>query len=98
LDTTEAVFKALDEYLRQAGLEQVTRREELLPVGEWGGQVGSFLATDFRTAGQRLVELLRAQSPSAAEEAADLLRQAMDELEQSQTVWPLAIVLGRKSM
>ncbi|HLH70317.1 MAG TPA: hypothetical protein VKY90_15190, partial [Candidatus Dormibacteraeota bacterium] len=96
LDTTEAVFKALDEYLRQAGLEQVTRREELLPVGEWGGQVGSFLATDWRLAGQRMCEILQSQSPRLAEEAIYLLDQTVREWEHYRTVWPIAIAFGRK--
>jgi SAM-dependent methyltransferase len=96
LDTTGVVFASLDEYLRGAGLEQVTRREELLPVGEWGGQVGSFMATDARSAGMRFCEALRMRSPSMAEEAAELLCQAMDEAERYQTVLPVAIAFGRK--
>ena len=96
LDTTDVVFHSLDEYLRRAGLEEIVRREIALPLGEWGGQVGSLLATDSRTAGQRLCELLRARSPDQAEEAIQLLSRAMDELDQHRTIFPVAVAYGRR--
>jgi ubiquinone/menaquinone biosynthesis C-methylase UbiE len=96
LDTAGAVFRSLDEYLRRAGLEQVTRREKLLPVGEWGGQVGSFLATDLRAASMRLCEALRSRFPDLAEEATSLLHKVLEEFEQHRTLWPIAIAFGRK--
>jgi hypothetical protein len=34
LDTDDAVFRSVDRHLREAGLEEVTRRELELPVGE----------------------------------------------------------------
>jgi len=96
LDTAGSVLDVLDEHLRRAGLERVTRREIELPVGEWGGRVGSFLATDFRAAGQRLCEVLRRKSTEQAEEAAELLRQTVDEFERHHTTWPVVIVYGRR--
>jgi ubiquinone/menaquinone biosynthesis C-methylase UbiE len=47
LDTSSTVADSLDDFLRQADLRNVEREEVRLPVGEWGGQVGSLLATDF---------------------------------------------------
>src|SRR5579884_1559767 len=96
LDTTGEVFDSLDEYLRRAGLERVARQEIELPLGEWGGRVGSFMATDVRAACTRLCEALGARSPEAAEEAEGLLHRSMDEIERDRTVWPIAIVHGRK--
>ncbi len=96
LDTEGAVFRSLDEYLRQAGLERVARQEVELPMGEWGGRVGSFLATDFRAGCTRLCEALRARSPSAADEAEGLLRRSMEELGRCQAVFPIAVAFGRK--
>ncbi len=96
LDTGGAVFRSLGEYLRQAGLEQVARQEIELPLGEWGGQVGSFMATDFRTGGTRLCEVLQTRSPSLAEEAKELLRLTMDEFERHRSLLPIAIAYGRK--
>src|SRR5579884_3366066 len=96
LDTEGVIFRSLDGYLDRAGLEDVTRREIELPIGEWGGRVGSFMATNLRAIGARLGEALRARSPGAGEEAAELLRGAMEEFERHRTVWPVAILLGRK--
>jgi SAM-dependent methyltransferase len=96
LDAEGVVFRSLDGYLRQAGLEEITRREMELPVGEWGGRVGSFLATDFRAAGARICEVLRARSGALAEEAEALLRRSLEEWEHHRAVWPVAVVYGRK--
>jgi ubiquinone/menaquinone biosynthesis C-methylase UbiE len=96
LDTTDAVFRSLDEHLREAGLDEIVRRERSLPVGEWGGGIGAFMATDARTAGLRFCELLRSRSPGLAADAAELLRRSLEELDRHQTIQPLAIVYGRK--
>jgi ubiquinone/menaquinone biosynthesis C-methylase UbiE len=96
LDTTDAVFRSLDEHLREAGLDEIVRHERSLPVGEWGGGIGAFMATDARTAGLRFCELLRSRSPGLAAEAAELLRRSLEELDRHQTIQPLAIVYGRK--
>jgi SAM-dependent methyltransferase len=96
LDGEGLVFRSLDSYLREQGLEQVTRREIELPVGEWGGQIGSFLATDFRVAGMRICEMLRARSSAMADEAEELLRQSLEEWERHRAVWPIAIAYGHK--
>jgi len=96
LDTEGVVFRSLDGYLRQAGLEEVTRREVELPIGQWGGRVGAFMATDFRAAGLRIAESLQTRAPYLAEEAKELLSLAMDELERHRTVASIVITYGRK--
>jgi ubiquinone/menaquinone biosynthesis C-methylase UbiE len=96
LDTEGVVFRSLDGYLHRAGLEEVTRREIELPIGEWGGQVGAFMATDFRAAGLRIAESWQTRAPHLAEEAKELLRLAMDELERHRTVASIAVAYGRK--
>src|SRR5579884_3357182 len=96
LDTTSVIFHSLDDYLRRSGVERVTRREEALPVGEWGGRIGSFLATDWRSGLTRLCETMRARSPHLVEEVLILLDQAVQEWERHQSTWPVAIVYGCK--
>ncbi len=96
LDTGDVVFRSVDGYLREAGLEAVTRREFELPVGEWGGRVGSFMASDIRAVCTRLCEVLESRGTLSAEEAADLIRRATLEFEEHRTVWPIAIAYGRK--
>ncbi|WP_376797328.1 class I SAM-dependent methyltransferase [Thermogemmatispora sp.] len=48
LDGSDEVVRSLDRYLREAGLVEVERREIEVPLGDWGGRIGSLLALDFR--------------------------------------------------
>jgi SAM-dependent methyltransferase len=98
LDTTTVVFDSLDGYLRDAGLQDVTRRQIWLPIGEWGGQVGSLMATDLRAGLTRMAELLRAQSRLTAEDARRLIQEALEECERNRTTGPSAIAYGRKAL
>jgi hypothetical protein len=54
----------------------VERRTADLPVGEWGGKVGSFIATDFRAAFTRLGEVFQARFDVSVEESRELLQDA----------------------
>lgn len=40
----------LAQYLREAGLEQVTQRTVELPLGSWGGRIGTMMATNIGNA------------------------------------------------
>ena len=96
LDTGDAVYGALDRYLREAGLEEVTRREVELPVGEWGGRVGSFMASDLRAGATRICEVLQAKGALPGEEATELLRRATQEFEENDTIALMAVAYGRR--
>src|SRR5207253_1392311 len=48
LDATGAVFDSLDAHLVRAGATMVTKQTAALPVGEWGGRIGSLMASDIR--------------------------------------------------
>jgi hypothetical protein len=97
LDPGRVVFDSLDGYLRQAGLENVVRRDLSIPIGEWGGRVGSLMATDGRAAFTRLSETRQARSRLSAEEAAELIREAVREWERGTLSAPCAVAFGRKS-
>jgi SAM-dependent methyltransferase len=97
LDPGRVVFDSLDDYLRQAGLTNVIRQEVSLPMGEWGGPVGTLMATDARAAFTRVSEVvLRTKSTISAKECHDLVHQATQEWEQYRTSWTVAIAVGRK--
>lgn len=96
LDAGSAVFDGLQGYLRAAGLQAVERRQASLPIGEWGGQVGSLMATDFRAVNARITEVLRARSELSPEECEDLLRRAQRECEEHGTSYTFAVAFGRK--
>jgi SAM-dependent methyltransferase len=96
LDVGGVVYDSLDGYLRDAGLEQVTRQEVSLPIGTWGGRVGSFLATDMRATQTRFSAVLQAQLGISEEECRNLVQQAQEECDHRHMSCSFAIAYGRK--
>jgi hypothetical protein len=97
LDTTGVVVHALDAHLRRECLVQVERRDVQLPVGEWGGRVGSLLASDFRAGMTRLGATFESKFGVSAEEYRELLATAQAELEENHTTGTAVIAFGQKS-
>jgi ubiquinone/menaquinone biosynthesis C-methylase UbiE len=96
LDTSGTVYQSLDEYLRSNGLVNVVRREVSVPVGEWGGQVGSLMVTDFRAGATRVCEVLQARGQLSAAEARHLIQDAQEEWEHGQLAYPFVVAFGQK--
>jgi SAM-dependent methyltransferase len=96
LDARGVVFDSLDRFLREAGLERVQRRDDALPIGPWGGEIGSLMLTDFRAWFTRVSETLQARSVLSSVAARDLIRQAQGEAERGRMSWPAAVAIGRK--
>ena len=96
LDTTGAVYRSLDKRLAAAGLEDVVRREVSVPVGRWGGRVGSLMVTDFRAGCTRVCEVLQARGTLTADEARRLIQEAQEEWEHGRLAYPFAVAFGRK--
>ena len=96
LDADSAVYRSLDGWLRDAGAVDVTRREITLPVGEWGGRVGSLIATDFRVAFTAIGQVLEAAGALMPGEVADLVHRVQVEYTEHEVSTSLAIAYGRK--
>jgi ubiquinone/menaquinone biosynthesis C-methylase UbiE len=96
MDSTRVVFDSVDGWLRDAGLTGVVRREISVRIGEWGGQVGSLMVTNFRAAYMRLCDALEKRSMITAEEGWDLIRRAQEEWEHNRMLWSFAIAFGQK--
>jgi SAM-dependent methyltransferase len=96
LDTTSVVFGSLDGYLQDAGLTNVTRQQVRVPIGAWGGEVGSLMATDTRAGFTRLCEVMQARSRLSVQEGNDLIVRALEEWQQRETAWTFAIAFGQK--
>lgn len=96
LDTAGAVYRSLDGYLRSAGLVDVVRRDVSVPVGRWGGKVGSFMVTDFRAGATRVCEALQARGRLSAEEVRTIIDEAQQEWEHGRLSYPFAVAFGRK--
>jgi len=96
LDAGGEVYESLDRYLRDAGLTDVTRREIALPIGDWGGRVGSLLGSDMRAGYARLCEVLQASTAISAEESHALIQRARAECEERQTIAHVVVVVGSR--
>jgi SAM-dependent methyltransferase len=96
LDTANVVYGSLDGYLRGAGLRNVVRREASIPVGRWGGPVGSLMVTTVRAGTTRVCEVLQARGMLSAEEARTLLQEAPLEWENGRMAYPAAVAFGQK--
>jgi SAM-dependent methyltransferase len=96
LDVNSTVYGSLDGWLRDAGTVDVTRREVTLPVGEWGGRVGSLIATDFRVAFTAIGQVLEAAGALAHGEVADLLHRVQVEYAEHRVSTSFAVAYGRK--
>jgi SAM-dependent methyltransferase len=97
LDSNSVVYGALDRYLVDAGLDHVTRRTLRLPLGEWGGRVGSLMACDVRSLFTRLVATFRRRLGVPANECLDLVLAAQREWAERHTTYSIALAWGRKT-
>ena len=96
LDTDSVVFRSLDRYLIDAGLEQVARRVVELPLGEWAGSVGRLMASDVRALFTRLSARFTVRLGVPATECMGLVRAAQVEWEELHTTYAVALAWGRK--
>lgn len=96
LDTTGAIYGSLAEQLGAAGLTQVATRHVDLPIGEWGGRVGSFMASDLRAGFTRLTDVYRARFGLSAEECGELLTAMQVEWTELETTLRIGYAFGRK--
>jgi SAM-dependent methyltransferase len=96
LDTTGVVIGALDEQLQRAGAVEVKKRALDLPVGEWGGRVGSFMASDIRAAYARLGDVFQQVLDVPREDSLRLLGTAQQEWEQFRSSLHVVLAFGRR--
>lgn len=96
LDSTGLIAGNLDEHLRRTGVSVVDVRRVDLPVGEWGGRIGSWMSTDARTMFLRLAGIFEERFGLAEAECRVLAAAAQEEWEEYRTVNAITLVVGRK--
>jgi ubiquinone/menaquinone biosynthesis C-methylase UbiE len=96
LDWTGSVASVLDDYLREAGAEGVEKHHVPLPIGEWGGRVGSLLASDFRSTFTGLCPTFESRFGLPAALCQELLRAMSAECEGFRTRYTFTIAIGRR--
>lgn len=97
LDVDGGTFRMLDRSLVEAGLVDAERRTFELPLGDWGGRVGSLMATDYRAAGIRLSPTYVERLGISAEECQELIRSSSREWEELRSGCVFAVAIGRKA-
>lgn len=97
LDMQGAVFDTLEERLERAGLRHVDGQRIYLPIGEWGGRVGSLMATDCRAVATRMAPVLQSRLGVPAGEMRQLITSMTEEWEENHSSFAFAIAYGRKA-
>jgi SAM-dependent methyltransferase len=96
LDSTGIIFRSLGEHARRAGLTDVESREITVPLGEWGGRIGSLMASDIRALFLRLAPVFEDKFGVSERESVPLIAAMQQEWERHHTVVRFAVALGRK--
>lgn len=97
LDSDGRIVSRLEELLAEAGLDDVTARRVELPVGEWGGRPGSFLASDMRAMFTRLSPAFEGRFSIPQERSMELIRAALLECEEAHSSAVFVCAWGRRS-
>jgi SAM-dependent methyltransferase len=96
LDSTGGVVAALDDHLGRSGLVDIEKQALDLRVGEWGGRVGSLMATDCRSLFFRLAVPFEAAFGIGNHEYLELISAMQQEWEQHHTMYRFVHAVGRK--
>ncbi|WP_297164833.1 hypothetical protein [Thermogemmatispora sp.] len=89
-------MRSLDRYLQEAGLLQVEAQRIQVPLGDWGGRLGSLLSLDARETWKAISAPIAARFQLPEQEVLDLIDRASQEWNELQTKWSLAIAYGQK--
>jgi ubiquinone/menaquinone biosynthesis C-methylase UbiE len=95
LDTLGHVYRSMERYLAQAGAVAVEVHTLQMPIGEWAGQPGVLMATDFRSLMTRLAPAFEAFGLPEAE-CHDLTATMMLEFEELHPSLETKVVVGRR--
>jgi SAM-dependent methyltransferase len=96
LDTLGHVFGSLERYLVLAGVESTQDRILPLPIGEWAGSVGSWMACEYRALFTRLAGIFQASYGLPEAECLRLVVAMLGEFEQLQPTVSYRYAFGRR--
>jgi SAM-dependent methyltransferase len=96
LDSSGFVFRSLHRYLEDAGATQIETRSFAVPIGTWGGDAGTLMATNYRAMFTRLSPAFTARLGVPAEECSDLVARMNDEWNQGRSTYPMIAAAALK--
>jgi SAM-dependent methyltransferase len=95
LDSTGFVFRSLQRYLEEAGAKEIQVQSLAVPIGTWGGDPGSLMASSYRAMFTRLSPVFTAKLGVPAEECSDLVAAMNDEWNRRRSSYPMVLAIGR---
>jgi SAM-dependent methyltransferase len=98
IDMTGIVFGSLDERLQGAGMINIERWGVDVPIGEWGGRLGSLMATDCRAMFTRLSTAFKTKLRLSTAECNGLLQAMTYECEEHNSMGTFACAFGQKPL
>ncbi|WP_069802818.1 class I SAM-dependent methyltransferase [Thermogemmatispora onikobensis] len=96
IDTDGTVMRSLARYLEEAGLVNIHYQALDVPLGEWGGRIGSLMALDAREAWKAINAPIAARFGRSEQEILQLIEQAYQEWTQFRTQLHFAVAYGQK--
>ncbi|WP_176728805.1 class I SAM-dependent methyltransferase [Thermogemmatispora onikobensis] len=96
LDAEGVVARSLDLYLAEAGLVEVQRHVVAVPLGDWGGRIGSLLALDFREVALAMCGPVTARLALPREDYLGLLEATIQEWNELKACHHFIVAYGRK--
>jgi ubiquinone/menaquinone biosynthesis C-methylase UbiE len=96
LDTLGFVPSALHIYLAEAGIDHIQTRTLWVPVGEHGGEIGTWMKDMYRSLLTRMAPLFERDHGLPLEECGELITQMGREIEEHQTKISFRTAFGRR--
>lgn len=96
LDTNGIVYQSLGRYLEAAGATAVQVKSLAVPIGTWGGQAGSLMATQYRAMFTRLGPAFAGRLGVSEEECRELVGTMAEEWDGYRSVYPMTVAVGQK--
>jgi SAM-dependent methyltransferase len=96
MDTQGPPGLGLPRLLGGAGLEEIGEQQVTVPIGEWGGRVGSFMASNLRAIGRTLMPVFASALGVPEEETAPLVSDMLREIEVVHMTGEVWYAWGRK--
>ncbi|MBX5459332.1 MAG: hypothetical protein IRZ31_20760, partial [Thermogemmatispora sp.] len=96
IDSEGVVARSLDHYLSATGLINIERRQIEVPVGEWGGRLGSLMALNFREGAKALSAPIAHRFAITEQEIATAIEEMLQEFNRYHTKYSYIVAYGQK--
>ena len=96
LDSLGHVHNHLEHYLVQAGAEATHSQVVPMPIGQWAGEVGSWMLWDYRALFTRLIDVIAGMTGGDNAVASDMVAAMLEEIEELHGAISFKVAIGRR--